>query len=63
MKYTVKDLEDQINTIEQKINDPELCKGTAETYSRISGYYRSVSQWNNGKRFGEYPSRVNYVVN
>ncbi len=37
------------------------CGQTAEVYSRITGYYRPVQNWNDGKA-QEYKDRVNYDV-
>ncbi len=37
------------------------CGGNAEVYSRITGYYRPVQNWNDGKS-QEYKDRVNYDV-
>jgi hypothetical protein len=31
------EIDKQIEEIEAKINDPELCMGSASTYSRITG--------------------------
>ena len=43
MEKKIEKLDEQIQQIQAKINDPKLCDGTAETYSRVSGYYRPVS--------------------
>ena len=37
------------------------CGQKCEVYSRIVGYYRPVSGWNNGKR-QEYSERVTFKV-
>ena len=37
------------------------CKEPTEVYSRIVGYLRSVSQWNEGKR-AEFDMREHYSV-
>ena len=37
------------------------CKATTEVYSRITGYYRPVQNWNDGKS-QEYKNRVVYDV-
>lgn len=37
------------------------CKGKAEVYSRITGYYRPVQNWNDGKR-EEFDSRKEYDI-
>ncbi|MDR2547232.1 MAG: ribonucleoside triphosphate reductase [Lachnospiraceae bacterium] len=44
-------------TGEQK-NCPK-CAKTCEVYSRITGYYRPISNWNDGKS-NEYKNRINY---
>ncbi|MCD8077016.1 MAG: ribonucleoside triphosphate reductase [Lachnospiraceae bacterium] len=38
-----------------------ICHGKAEVYSRITGYYRPVQNWNDGK-MQEYKQRKNYQV-
>ena len=38
-----------------------ICGGEAEVYSRITGYYRPVRNWNAGKT-QEYKERKEYVV-
>jgi anaerobic ribonucleoside-triphosphate reductase len=53
-------IEEQIQQIETKIKDPNLCDGSARTYSRITGYYRPIQgAWNAGKA-EEYRQRVEY---
>ena len=37
------------------------CGGTAEVYSRITGYYRPVQNWNEGK-LAEYQNRKTYDI-
>lgn len=37
------------------------CGGTAEVYSRITGYYRPVQNWNEGK-LAEYKNRKTYDI-
>jgi anaerobic ribonucleoside-triphosphate reductase len=61
MKHTVENINNQLQEIENRMNNPDLCKGTADTYSRISGYYRSIANWNNGKK-SEFHSRLAYVI-
>ena len=39
-----------------------ICGKRTEVYSRITGYYRPVQNWNDGK-LQEYKQRVNYDVN
>jgi ribonucleoside-triphosphate reductase len=55
-----------LETIEQELLDAKKAlsktKGTnTEVYSRIVGYYRSVRNWNRGKR-EEYGERLSYEV-
>ena len=38
-----------------------ICGKTTEVYSRITGYYRPVQNWNDGKKF-EYAHRRTYVL-
>lgn len=38
-----------------------ICQGKTEVYSRITGYYRPVQNWNDGKA-QEYKQRKNYQV-
>jgi|BioPla2DNA2_1021312.scaffolds.fasta_scaffold09079_7 anaerobic ribonucleoside-triphosphate reductase len=57
----LKNIEDQISQIQAKLNDPKLCEGTADTYTRISGYYRPVSNFNDGK-VSEVEQRLEYSI-
>jgi hypothetical protein len=45
-------MENQKEEIELKDEERQPC----EIYSRVMGYYRSVSQWNEGKQ-GEFEDR------
>jgi ribonucleoside-triphosphate reductase len=54
-------IREQINEIKSKLNDPHLCEGTALTYSRISGYYRPIEFWNDGKQ-EEFIQRLEYSM-
>jgi ribonucleoside-triphosphate reductase len=54
-------VDSQINEVTGKLNDPGLCKGTAEAYTRVSGYYRPVSAFNSGKA-QEVEERKAYCV-
>ena len=54
-------IEEEIEKVTSKLNDPNLCKGTLSTQTRVSGYYRDVNNWNNGKK-AEYSSRISYQV-
>jgi hypothetical protein len=57
----LKKIEEQIMEIEKKIIDPELCVGTASTWTRITGYHRPVEAWNAGKK-NEYLDRIPYLL-
>ena len=57
----VNKIEEQIVQIKSKINDPHLCDGTAEVYTRISGYYRPTSNFNDGK-VAEFTQRLEYSI-
>lgn len=37
------------------------CKAKTEVYSRVVGFYRPVSQWNNGKQ-EEFKERKTYNI-
>ena len=37
-----------------------ICKKEVEVYSRITGYYRPVKNWNSGKK-SEFKERKNYI--
>jgi hypothetical protein len=54
-------INEQIKQIDEAIANPRLAEGTSSTYSRISGYYRSVSNWNTGKK-AEFEARKNYQM-
>ena len=58
---TLGNINKQITEIENSIKDINLCQGTASTYTRITGYYRSTENFNNGKR-QEYLERLEYRV-
>lgn len=53
--------QEKIAEIETQMNDPKLCEGTASVYTRVSGYYRAVNNFNNGKR-AEVKERKHYAV-
>jgi ribonucleoside-triphosphate reductase len=54
-------IEEQITQLEEKIKDPHLCEGSASTYTRISGYYRPIENFNSGKK-EEYRQRLEYEL-
>ena len=63
METELSRIEEQISEITKKIEDPKLGSGTAETMTRVSGYYRAVSGFNDGKgRMGEFGQRKEYSV-
>jgi hypothetical protein len=57
----IEKINEQIKEIEEAMANAHLAEGTSSTYSRISGYYRSVSNWNKGKQ-AEYIERKEYKV-
>lgn len=52
---------EKITEIETKMNSPKLCEGTASIYTRVSGYYRAVTNFNDGKK-REVAERKHYNV-
>ncbi len=60
MERTVQDIDREIAALEAKYNEVE---GTqTEVYTRIVGYFRSVANWNKGKR-EEYNYRKTFELN
>ena len=56
---TIDDINKQIKTLKDKLN---RVQGTrTEVYTRIVGYYRSIKNWNKGKR-EEYNYRVPFSM-
>ena len=56
---SIKDINKQIKALKDKLN---VVQGTqTEVYTRIVGYYRSVKNWNKGKR-QEYNYRLPYTI-
>ena len=54
-------IDEQIQQINCKLNDPKLCDGTAQVYTRISGYYRPTENFNDGKQ-AEFTQRLEYAL-
>jgi hypothetical protein len=54
-------LDEEIDLIRAKLRDPNLCKGTLDCQTRVSGYYRSTVNFNEGKA-QEYSERNEYRV-
>ena len=61
MIQTKEQAQEKITEIETQMNDPKLCEGTASVYTRVSGYYRAVNNFNNGKK-QEVKERKHYAV-
>lgn len=61
LKDNLKALEKEIDEVKKEMSSPDLCRGTASTYSRISGYYRPVENWNDGKAT-EFNERQEYSI-
>ena len=55
---SVMEIDKQIDQLKEQLAGVEGRK--AEVYARIVGYYRSVVNWNKGKR-DEYGQRINYA--
>jgi hypothetical protein len=70
-EVAIRKIDEQINEIEAKLNDPKLGEGTASVMTRVSGYYRkagnkmgndpSSSSFNVGK-YSEYADRTEYAL-
>jgi ribonucleoside-triphosphate reductase (formate) len=58
----LKKIDSEISEIKERMADPDLAKGTALTYSRITGYYRVTDNWNTGKA-QEFKDRKLYSFN
>ena len=58
---TKEQAKEKITEIESKMNDPKLCEGTASVYTRVSGYYRALNNFNNGKK-QEVSERKHYSM-
>ena len=61
MSQEVQLLNNQIAEIEKSLSEPEKLGSETEVYSRISGYYRSIKNWNKGK-FSELMERKDYSL-
>ncbi|MBN2440048.1 MAG: hypothetical protein JXJ04_01840 [Spirochaetales bacterium] len=56
---SIHDIDNQIKTLKDKLN---VVEGTpTEVYTRIVGYYRSIKNWNKGKR-QEYNYRLPFSL-
>lgn len=58
---TKEQAKEKITEIETQMNDAKLCEGTASVYTRVSGYYRALNNFNNGKK-QEVSERKHYSV-
>jgi anaerobic ribonucleoside-triphosphate reductase len=61
MSEEIKKVEEEIQQVQAKMKDPKLCAHTLDVQSRISGYYRSLNNWNPGKA-QEFTERSEYKV-
>jgi anaerobic ribonucleoside-triphosphate reductase len=61
MEDELKRIEEEISQIDAKLRSPKLCEGTLDVQTRISGYYRSLANWNSGKA-QEYAERAEYNI-
>jgi hypothetical protein len=56
---SLEDINNQIKTLKDQL---DIVEGTkTEVYTRIVGYYRSLKNWNKGKR-QEYNHRLSFSV-
>lgn len=56
---TIEEIDREIAALEKQLAE---CKGRdCEVYSRIVGYYRAISRWNDG-RVAEYKLRKNFEI-
>lgn len=58
---TKEQAQEKIAEIKTQMNDPKLCEGTASIYTRVSGYYRALNNFNNGKK-QEVTERKHYTL-
>lgn len=49
------------NNTDNKNKDEHICGCKTEVYSRVTGYYRPVSNWNAGKQ-EEFKERKRFIV-
>jgi anaerobic ribonucleoside-triphosphate reductase len=61
MKKEIAEIDRQIEELERKISDKNIAKETAHTLTRVSGYYRPVSNFHAGKQ-QEYRERLEYEL-
>jgi len=57
----MKRIDEEIVSVKAKLRDPKLCAGTLDVQSRISGYYRSTANYNQGKA-QEFVERAEYKI-
>jgi hypothetical protein len=58
---TIEKIDEQIKQLKEIIADKDFAKGTANTMTRVSGYYRAVELMHAGKgRRGEFGDRLEY---
>ena len=60
-EITIDEIDKQIEDIKKKMSDPNLCEGSADVYTRCSGFYRPVSAFNAGK-VAEFEKRLEYFL-
>jgi hypothetical protein len=57
----VESLDAEMAQIDRRMKDPKLCEDTLDVQTRVSGYYRSVVNFNPGKK-QEYLERNEYAI-
>lgn len=55
------DIENQIEEISGIMDRPSLCEGTSSTFTRVTGFFRPVENFNAGKQ-AEYMQRLEYSM-
>ena len=60
-KEQIEKIDEEIEKVTTKLNDPNLCRGTLSTQTRVSGYYRDVQNFNVGKQ-QEFTERSEYKL-
>ncbi len=57
----LKKLNENLAELEAKVADPDIGKGTADTFMRITGYVRAYNSFNRGKQ-AEVQERKSYKL-
>jgi anaerobic ribonucleoside-triphosphate reductase len=60
-RQELEQINEDIMKVQAKLNDSKLCRGTLDCQTRVSGYYRSISAFNEGKT-QEFQERNEYKI-